>query len=71
MFGILPNIGPTELIVVLVIVLVIFGPGKLPQVGKSIGNTIREFRKASSNLGIVENSEEKQEEQTFISADKK
>lgn len=47
MFGILPNLGPWELIVILAIILIIFGPGKLPDVGKSIGKTIKEFRKAS------------------------
>jgi sec-independent protein translocase protein TatA len=47
MFGFLPNIGPWELIAVLAIVLIIFGPGKLPDVGKSLGKTIKEFRKAS------------------------
>jgi len=50
MFGFLPNIGPWELIAVLAIVLIIFGPGKLPDVGKSLGKTIREFRKASSEV---------------------
>jgi sec-independent protein translocase protein TatA len=44
------NIGPGELILILVIVLVIFGPGKLPDVGNAIGRGIKEFRKASSDL---------------------
>ncbi len=43
----LPNIGIPELILILVLALIIFGPGKLPQVGKSLGKTIREFRTAS------------------------
>ena len=43
----MPSIGPTELILVLVIVLVIFGAGKLPQVLGSVGKGIREFRDAS------------------------
>ena len=43
-------IGWQELILILVIVLVIFGPGKLPDVGNAIGRGIREFRKASSDL---------------------
>jgi len=41
------RIGPTELIIVLVLVLIIFGVGRLPQVGGAIGKGIREFRKAS------------------------
>lgn len=44
------NIGPFELILVLVIVLILFGPGKLPDIGNAIGKGVREFRKASSDL---------------------
>jgi sec-independent protein translocase protein TatA len=40
----MPTIGPMELIVVLVIVLVIFGPKKLPGLGRSLGTTMREFK---------------------------
>lgn len=43
MFG---NIGPWELGFILIIVLLIFGPGKLPQVGQSLGKAIQSFRKA-------------------------
>jgi len=43
MFGIF-NIGPLEIIVILVIILIIFGPGKLPQLGKSLGKAIRGFK---------------------------
>jgi len=42
----LGGIGVTELIVILVIVLIIFGAGKLPKVARGIGEGIREFRKA-------------------------
>lgn len=42
------RLGPTELAIVLVIVLIIFGPGKLPQVGRSIGKAIGEFRRGSA-----------------------
>lgn len=41
--------GPTELILILVIVVIIFGVGKLPQVGGAIGQSIREFRKAAND----------------------
>jgi TatA/E family protein of Tat protein translocase len=44
------NVGPMELIIVLVIALLILGPGKLPEVGAAFGKTIREFRKASSDI---------------------
>lgn len=40
----LPTIGTTELIIILVIVLLIFGVGRLPQVGRGLGQGIREFR---------------------------
>ena len=40
------RIGPTELIIVLAIVMIIFGAGRLPQVGSSMGKALREFRQA-------------------------
>lgn len=40
----MPNLGPTELIIILVIVLVIFGPKKLPGLGRSLGSGMREFK---------------------------
>jgi len=46
----MPNIGPLEIIIVLVIVLILFGPGRLPDIGNAIGKGIREFRKASSEI---------------------
>jgi sec-independent protein translocase protein TatA len=46
----MPNIGAPELIIILVIALLVLGPGKLPEVGASLGKSIREFRKASSDL---------------------
>ena len=44
------NIGPFELLLVLILALLILGPGKLPEVGNALGKTIREFRKASSDI---------------------
>jgi TatA/E family protein of Tat protein translocase len=46
----MPNLGAPELIIILVIALLILGPGKLPEVGASLGKTIREFRKASADV---------------------
>jgi sec-independent protein translocase protein TatA len=46
----MPIPGPWELILLLVIVLIIFGPGKLPDIGNAIGRGIREFRKASNDI---------------------
>jgi sec-independent protein translocase protein TatA len=54
MFG----LGATELVVILVIALVIFGPGKLPELGGALGRGIRDFRKS------VEGIEGKDEEET-------
>ena len=44
------NIGPGELLIVLVIALVVLGPGRLPEVGSALGKSIREFRKAASDV---------------------
>jgi sec-independent protein translocase protein TatA len=49
------RIGPMELILILVIVLMVFGVGKLPQVGTALGRAIREFRK--SQQGDYDNEE--------------
>ncbi len=42
------NLGPTELIIILVIVLIVFGVGRLPEIGGALGKSIREFRQAST-----------------------
>jgi len=44
------NIGPLELMVILVIALLVVGPHRLPEVGRSIGRGIREFRKAQDEV---------------------
>ncbi|GGL70335.1 Sec-independent protein translocase protein TatA [Deinococcus aerolatus] len=46
----MPNIGPAELIVILIVALVVFGPRKLPELGKSLGAGLREFRKSTQGL---------------------
>jgi sec-independent protein translocase protein TatA len=50
MFG----IGVPELLIILVIVLIIFGAGKLPQIGEGLGKGIRNFRKATKNGGEID-----------------
>jgi sec-independent protein translocase protein TatA len=40
----MPNVGPLELAIVLIIALVVFGPKRLPELGRSLGRGIREFR---------------------------
>ena len=44
------NIGPTELIIILVLALIVFGPTRLPEIGRSIGRSLREFRRASDEI---------------------
>jgi sec-independent protein translocase protein TatA len=44
------NIGPGELILLLILALIIVGPGKLPDVGAAIGKSLREFRRAASDV---------------------
>ncbi|WP_027460954.1 Sec-independent protein translocase subunit TatA/TatB [Deinococcus murrayi] len=46
----MPSIGPAELLVILVIALLVFGPRKLPELGKSLGAGIREFRRSTQGL---------------------
>jgi len=47
MFG---SIGPAELILIFVIALLVFGPKKLPEIGRSVGKAIREFKKTSEEI---------------------
>lgn len=47
----MPNIGPLELIVVLVIAVVVLGPKRLPEFGRSAGRGLREFKDAVTNRG--------------------
>lgn len=44
------NIGPGELLLILAIALLVIGPGRLPEVGASLGRSLREFRKASTEM---------------------
>ena len=68
------RIGFLELAVILVIALVIFGPAKIPEIGKAVGKGLREFKKETSNLmGDGEQTKEQQtkEQQTNLqTADK-
>ncbi len=52
----MPNIGMTELIVILVIVVILFGATRLPQLGEGIGKAIRNFKKAMSDSGDKDNT---------------
>lgn len=59
----LPSVGMPELIIILVIALIIFGPRKLPELGRSLGKSIGEFRKASNELKSTLEEEIRLEEQ--------
>ncbi|MDH7577231.1 MAG: twin-arginine translocase TatA/TatE family subunit [Bacillota bacterium] len=47
------NIGPWELLLILAVALIVFGPGRLPEVARSLGKAVNEFRKASSSVQRV------------------
>ena len=55
----MPNIGPTELIIVLVIALVVLGPKRLPQAGRSLGQGMREFKDSLTGSGAPAAEEQK------------
>jgi len=59
MFG----IGMPELIIILVIILIIFGAGKLPEIGSGIGKGIKNFRKATKEPSEIDVTPEKQEDE--------
>jgi sec-independent protein translocase protein TatA len=44
----MPGIGASELILILIIALILFGPGKLPEIGKALGRGVRDFKDALS-----------------------
>ncbi|MEE9569133.1 MAG: twin-arginine translocase TatA/TatE family subunit [Candidatus Binatia bacterium] len=56
MFG----LGFQELLIILIIALIIFGPGKLPQIGSGLGKAIRDFKKGVSNDDSDEDRKEEE-----------
>ena len=66
MFG--RGIGPLEIFLIVVVVLIIFGAGRLPEVGRGIGTAIKEFR---GSIGNKDNAETADEEKTDTADDKK
>ena len=47
----MPSIGPMELVIILIIALIVVGPKKLPNVGRSLGSSMREFKEAITTGG--------------------
>jgi sec-independent protein translocase protein TatA len=64
----LGSIGMPELVVILVLALLIFGPRKLPELGRSLGRTLTEFRRASHELQRTLEEEVRVEEQAKTAA---
>ncbi|MBN1176844.1 MAG: twin-arginine translocase TatA/TatE family subunit [Dehalococcoidales bacterium] len=62
------KMGPWEIALILVIILIVFGVGKLPQVGSAIGKGIRSFKKSSAG---EDEEEEEKDKQTVAAAPKK
>ncbi|HAQ06420.1 MAG TPA: twin-arginine translocase TatA/TatE family subunit [Bacillus bacterium] len=64
----LNNIGVPGLILILVLALIIFGPKKLPEIGRAFGQTLREFKKSTKELtsDVMEEFEEEKKEITKI-----
>ena len=56
------GVGVPELVIILVIVMIIFGVGRLPEVGGALGRAIREFRKSQSDKGDTTSDVEETEE---------
>lgn len=59
------SIGPTELIIILVIVLLLFGVGRITKIGKEMGTGIREFRKGLQGDEKEQGEKEQQEKQVM------
>lgn len=57
----LSNIGIPGLILILILALIIFGPSKLPEIGKAAGSTLKEFKKATNDL-VSDDVREEQEQ---------
>ena len=64
----LSSIGIPGLILILVIALIIFGPSKLPEIGRSFGKTLHEFKKATNDLISNDKEEKSNEEKTKLVA---
>ncbi len=73
MLALFQSFGPTELLIILGIALIIFGPTQLPKLGRSVGKAIRELRGASTEVtkAVQEGLEGKEEEEEEKESKKK
>lgn len=58
------KLGPLEVVVIFAVILLVFGPSKLPQIGKAFGKGLREFRNASKEISSQLDMDDSEEEQT-------
>ena len=64
----MPHFGVPELLIILLIIIIVFGVGKLPELGGALGKSIREFRRATA--GLDEEGKEKEEKKEKPSEEK-
>lgn len=65
------GIGPTELVILIVIALVIFGPSRLPRIGQSIGEMVGNFRRMKDTTGKVQDDLKKEVEDMVLGSPEK
>ncbi|WP_018923654.1 twin-arginine translocase TatA/TatE family subunit [Salsuginibacillus kocurii] len=59
----MPTLGPGSIALLVIVALLIFGPKKLPELGRAAGNTLREFKSATKNLVDDDETTDKQKNQ--------
>jgi sec-independent protein translocase protein TatA len=67
----IPNIGGAELVIALVIILLLFGAKRIPELAKGLGSGVREFRKGTRGDHEVDEDEEKKKEEELTAAEEK
>ena len=63
----MPNVGPMEILVLLIVALIVFGPKRLPELGKSLGKGVREFRGSISGEQSSEDQVEEKRQPAGVS----
>ena len=67
MFG----LGPTELVVIIILALIVFGPSRLPKVGQSVGEMARNFRNVKESTGKIQDDMKKELEDAILGPSEK